>query len=278
MNIEGLGEALVNQLVDTGLVKEIPDIYGLQAETLAGLERMGKKSAANLVGEIDRSRAASFERVIHALGIRFVGERTAQLLAEEFPDMDRLRSAPKEDLESVREVGPRVADAIRQFFDQPQNARLVDRLKEAGVNMKAGDKPRGTAGPFAGKTVVVTGTIEGLSRDEIKTLLRRQGARVTESISKKTDLLVCGKDGGSKVGKARTLGVRVMPAEEFLALTAPAGGCDGRTEGTDRRDRRRRGEPAGHRDGPAQDGYGVVSFATGPRDWTTSRGARPISW
>ena len=223
MNIEGLGEALVSQLVDKGLVKEIPDIYSLDAPTLAGLERMGKKSAANLVLEIEKSRAAPFERVIYALGIRFVGERTAQLLAEEFPDMDHLSKASKDELESVHEVGPKVADAIRQFFDQPQNARLVERLKEAGVNMKAGDRPALAAGPFAGKTVVVTGTIEGLSRDEIRTLLRRQGARVSESLSKKTDLLVCGRDAGSKLDKARALGVRIMHAEEFLSL-AGAGG------------------------------------------------------
>jgi len=223
MNIEGLGEALVSQLVDKGLVKEIPDIYSLDAPTLAGLERMGKKSAANLVLEIEMSKAAPFERVIYALGIRFVGERTAQLLAEEFPDMDHLSKASKDELESVHEVGPRVADAIRQFFDQPQNARLVERLQEAGVNMKAGDRPALAAGPFAGKTVVVTGTIEGLSRDEIRTLLRRQGARVSESLSKKTDLLVCGRDAGSKLDKARALGVRIMEAEEFLSL-AGAGG------------------------------------------------------
>ncbi len=223
MNIEGLGEALVSQLVDKGLVKEIPDIYSLDAPTLAGLERMGKKSAANLVLEIEKSRAAPFERVIYALGIRFVGERTAQLLAEEFPDMDHLSKASKDELESVHEVGPKVADAIRQFFDQPQNARLVERLKEVGVNMKAGDRPALAAGPFAGKTVVVTGTIEGLSRDEIRTLLRRQGARVSESLSKKTDLLVCGRDAGSKLDKARALGVRIMHAEEFLSL-AGAGG------------------------------------------------------
>jgi DNA ligase (NAD+) len=223
MNIEGLGEALVSQLVDKGLVKEIPDIYSLDAPTLAGLERMGKKSAANLVLEIEKSKAAPFERVIYALGIRFVGERTAQLLAEEFPDMDHLSKASKDELESVHEVGPKVADAIRQFFDQPQNARLVERLAKAGVNMKAGDRPAAAAGPFSGKTVVVTGTIEGLSRDEIRTLLRRQGARVSESLSKKTDLLVCGRDAGSKLEKARALGVRIMQAEEFVSL-AGAGG------------------------------------------------------
>jgi DNA ligase (NAD+) len=223
MNIEGLGEALVNQLVDNGLVKAIPDIYHLGAETLAGLERMGKKSAANLVREIDASRPAPLERVVHALGIRFVGERTAQLLAEAFPDMDSLRSATQDDLESVHEVGPKVAEAIREFFDQPQNARLVDSLKAAGLAMKGGERPSAGSGPFAGKTVVVTGTIEGLSRDEIKTLLRRQGARISESISKKTDVLVYGREAGSKLEKARALGVRLMPAEEFLGLVGAGG-------------------------------------------------------
>ena len=152
-----------------------------------------------------------------------MGERTAQLLAEAFSDMDHLRKASKDELESVHEVGPKVADAILQFFDQPQNARLVERLKEAGVNMKADARAATAAGSFAGKTVVVTGTIEGLSRDEIRTLLRRQGARVAESISKKTDLLVCGRDAGSKLEKARSLGVRIMPAEEFLGLVGAGG-------------------------------------------------------
>jgi DNA ligase (NAD+) len=219
MNIEGLGQALVNQLVDRGLVKEITDVYRLDASTLAGLERMGKKSTENLIREIEKSRRTPFDRVIYALGIRFVGGRTAELLAEAFPDIDALRTASKEDLMRVFEIGPKVADAIRQFFDQPQNVQLVERVKEAGVNLKTGDRPATQAGPFTGKTVIVTGAIEGLSRDEIKTMLARQGARVTETVSKKTDILICGQDAGAKLAKARALGVRVMEAEEFLALT-----------------------------------------------------------
>src|SRR5207249_6167190 len=164
----------------------IPDIYGLEVPTLAGLERMGKKSAGNLAREIEKSKTASFERVIHALGIRFVGERTAQLLAEEFPDMDHLRGATRDELESVHEVGPKVADAIRQFFDQPQNARLIEKLKAAGVNMRAGERRAAAAGPFTGKSVVITGTIEGWPRDAIKRMLVRQGARVSDAVSKKT--------------------------------------------------------------------------------------------
>ncbi len=219
MNIEGLGQALVNQLVDRGLVKEITDVYRLDASTLAGLERMGKKSAENIIREIEKSKRTPFDRVIYALGIRFVGGRTAELLAEAFPDIDALRTASKEDLMRVFEIGPKVADAIRQFFDQPQNVQLVERLKGAGVNLMSGARTATQAGPFTGKTVVVTGAIEGLSRDEIKTTLARQGARVTETVSKKTDILICGQDAGAKLAKARALGVRVMEAEEFLALT-----------------------------------------------------------
>jgi DNA ligase (NAD+) len=223
MNIEGLGEALVNQLVDKGLVKEIGDVYRLDAPVLAGLDRMGKKSAANLVREIDHSKSASLERVIHALGIRFVGERTAGLLAEAFPDMDALMQAAREELMKVFEVGPKVADAIRQFFDQPQNRSLIETLRNNGVNLKSAERPEQVEGPFTGKTVVVTGTFEGLSRETIRKMLLGQGARLSVAVSKKTDVLVCGRDAGSKLDKARALGVRVMEAEEFLGLAESTG-------------------------------------------------------
>ena len=218
MNIEGLGEALVGQLVDRGLVREVAGLYDLKAAELADLERMGKKSADNLVREIEKSQATPFERVLFALGIRFVGERTAALLAEAFPDIDALRGAAKEALMAVFEVGPKVADAIRQFFDEPQNVRLVERLRAAGVNLRAGERPAAIEGPFSGKTCVVTGTIEGWPRDAIKRYLRRQGARLSESVSKKTDLVIAGRDAGSKLEKARALGVRVIEADEFLQL------------------------------------------------------------
>ncbi len=216
MNIEGLGEALVNQLVDLGLLKDVAGVYALEAPVLAELDRMGKKSAQNLVLEIEKSRAAPLERVIYALGMRFVGERTAQLLAEAFPDMKSLMSASKDDLMAVFEVGPKVADAIRQFFAQPENARLIESLGAAGVNLRAREKSASSTGPFTGKTVVITGTIEGWPRDAIKRMLVRQGARVSDSVSRKTDLLICGADPGSKRDKARALGVRVMEAPEFL--------------------------------------------------------------
>ena len=218
MNIEGLGEALVHQLVDRSLVKDLADIYGLSAPTLAELERMGRKSAENLVREIEKSKSAPFERVIYALGIRFIGERTADLLTEAFPGMESLMSASRDDLMSVFEVGPRVADAILQFFAQEENRTLIAKLEKAGVNMKATPRVARTGSPFSGKSVVVTGAIEGLSRDAVKGMLRRQGARVVESISKKTDILICGADAGSKLAKARALGIRVMEAKEFLEL------------------------------------------------------------
>jgi DNA ligase (NAD+) len=218
MDIEGLGEALIDQLIDRGMVRDIADLYHLKEEELAGLERMGEKSARSLLASIDRSRSVPFERVIFALGIRFVGERTAQLLAEAFPSMERLMAATREDLMRVHEVGERVAGAIRQFFDQPENVRLIERLRQAGVIMKGSGRPAAGRGPFAGKTVVVTGTIEGYPRDAIKRILQRQRARVAETLSKKTDLLVCGANPGSKLARAAALGVPVMDAEQFRLL------------------------------------------------------------
>ncbi len=223
MDIEGLGEALVTQLIDRGMVKEIPDLYRLEVGPLAGLERMGRKSSENLLTQIEKSKTVPFERVIFALGIRFVGERTAQLLAEAFPTMDALMAATHADLTKVHEVGERIATTIRQFFDQPENRRMVERLARAGVTMRAAARPDVTRGPFTGKTCVVTGTIEGYSRDEIKRTLQRQGARISESVSRKTDILIHGTDPGAKLAKARALGVRVMDAEEFRRLVGAGG-------------------------------------------------------
>jgi DNA ligase (NAD+) len=222
MEIDGLGEALVGQLVDRGMVKIIPDLYDLDPDRLAGLERMGTKSAANLVRQIEKSKSASFDRVIHALGIRFVGERTAQLLADAFPDMDALRHGSEEDLLKVHEVGPKVAQAVRQFFAQSQNREMIDRLKAAGVTMRAVERAGAATGPFTGRTVVITGSIPGYTRDEIKRILLRQGARVSDAVSKKTDVLIHGADPGSKLDKARALGIRLVDADEFRRLAGAA--------------------------------------------------------
>jgi DNA ligase (NAD+) len=224
MDIEGLGDALVDQLIARGMVRELAGIYDLKAGPLADLERMGEKSAENLMAQIDRSREAPLERVIYALGIRFVGERTAQLLAEAFPSMTALLAASEEDLMRVPEVGERVAASIRQFFEQPENRRLVERLKAAGVAMAApGRRAAARRGPFTGKTCVITGTVEGYPREAIKRMLLEQGARVSEAVSKKTDLLICGADPGSKLDKAIRLGVKVMDAEQFRLLAEGRG-------------------------------------------------------
>jgi DNA ligase (NAD+) len=220
MDIEGLGEALVDQLLARGLVRTLDDVYRLDPETLAELDRMGKKSAANLVAQVKRSRLAPLHRVLYALGIRFVGERTAELLAEAFGSMPAIMQASTDDLMRVHEVGERVAASIRQFFDQPENQALIERLQDAGVTMQAAaaPKPARAGGPWDGKVVVVTGAIPGFSRDAIRAMIRAGGGRVTESLSKKTDILVCGADPGSKLDRARDLGVRIMEGEEFLRL------------------------------------------------------------
>ncbi len=230
MDIEGLGEALVDQLIARGIVREIAGIYRLDRETLAGLDRMGEKSAGNLVEQIERSRSVPFERVIFALGIRFVGERTAELLAEAFPSIRALAAAGQEDLMKVHEVGERVASSIRQFFEQPENQSLLRGLEEAGVTLERTGRPETKdSGPWAGKSCVVTGTIEGLTRDEIRRILKRGGARLSQSISKKTDILICGSDPGSKLERARALGVRVIEADEFLKLLGGAAPPQGET-------------------------------------------------
>ncbi len=229
MDIDGLGEAIVNQLVDRGLVKSLADLYALDEATLAGLDRMGKKSARNLVAQFDRSRSVPFDRAIHALGIRFVGARTAQLLAEAFPAMPALLAATEEDLTRVHEVGPKVARAVRQFLDQEENRALIDRLEAAGVTLKTSGRPAAiVAGPFTGKTCVITGTFEGCTRAAIKAILLGQGARVTDTVSRKTDILIHGEEAGSKLDKARGLGVRLMDGEEFRRLAGgeAAGGTE----------------------------------------------------
>jgi len=225
MDIEGLGEALVDQLIARSLVRSIPDLYRLEAGALADLDRMGRKSAANLMEQIARSREAPLERVVFALGIRFVGERTATLLAEAFPSIDDLTAATVEDLVRVHEVGERVAASIRAFFDQPENRDMVRRIREAGLAMRAAAGRRVAAeGPWSGQVVVITGAIPGWSRDAIKRMIRDGGGRVSESVSKKTGLVIGGADPGSKIDSARSLGVRVMEAEEFLRLAGPGPG------------------------------------------------------
>jgi len=216
MNIEGMGDALVNQLCDRKLVKNVADIYSLTREKLLTLERMGEKSAQNILDEIEASKKLPLERVIYGLGIRFVGERTAEFLAQHFGSIDALMKAGVEELQQVNEVGPRIAESIRDFFDEPRNVDLVEKLRKAGLQFTGKKKQRGTQ--LAGKTFVLTGTLANHTRDDAKKMIQDAGGRVSGSVSKKTDYVVAGSDAGSKLDKARELGVKVIGEKEMLEL------------------------------------------------------------
>jgi DNA ligase (NAD+) len=216
MNIDGLGDALVNQLSDRGLVKNVADIYKLTKADLLQLERMGEKSAQNVLAEIEASKKLPLERVIYGLGIRFVGERTAQFLAEHFGSMEDLMSAGEAQLEEVNEVGPRIAQSIREFFEEPRNRELVKRLHLAGLSFTGKKKHRGTQ--LAGKTFVLTGTLAHYSRAEAKQLIEDAGGRVSGSVSKKTDYVVAGTEAGSKLEKAKELEVKVIAEKDLKNL------------------------------------------------------------
>jgi len=216
MNIEGMGDALVNQLTDRGMVKNVADIYKLTRKDLLELERMGEKSAQNVLDEIEASRRLPLERVIFGLGIRFVGERTAQFLAEHFGSLSALMNASEEELQEVAEVGPRIAQSIVEFFREPKNRELVERLRHAGLTFSGKKKERGTK--LAGKTFVLTGTLARYSRDQAKKKIEDAGGRVSGSVSKKTDYVVAGSEAGSKLDKARELGVAVIGEREMEEL------------------------------------------------------------
>lgn len=210
MNIDGVGEKLVDQLVDKAMVHDVSDLYKLKAEEFEELERMGKKSSESLVKEIDDSRKLAFSRLLFGLGIRHVGERTAQLLADHFGSMEELEKAPQAELEQVHEVGPQIAESIHHFFHEDQNRELVRRLEKHGLTMKAAVQRERLPQVFAGKIFVITGTLDGMTRDEATAMVEQRGGRVTSSVSKKTDFVVAGKDPGSKLDKAQALGVAVI--------------------------------------------------------------------
>ena len=215
MNIDGMGEALVNQLTDRGLVKNVADIYKLTKADLLSLERMGDKSAQNVLDEIEASKKLPLERVIYGLGIRFVGERTAQFLAEHFGSMDALMNASEEELQQVNEVGPRIAQSIEEFFREKKNRELVEGLRTAGLTFTGTKKERGTK--LADKTFVLTGTLTR-PRDQVKKMIEDAGGRVSGSVSKKTDYVVAGSDAGSKLEKAKELGVSVIGEKDLEGL------------------------------------------------------------
>src|SRR6202451_2644219 len=213
MNIDGMGDALVNQLTERGLVKNVADIYQLTQGDLLSLERMGDKSAQNILDEIENSKKLPLERLIYGLVIRMVGERTAQFLAEDFGSMEALERATVEELQNVNEVGPRIAESIVEFFGVAANRKLIERLREAGLTLTGKKKQRGTK--LAGKTFVLTGTLAHFTRDEAKKMIEDAGGKVTGSVSKKTDYVVAGADAGSKLDKAKELGVKVIDEKEM---------------------------------------------------------------
>jgi DNA ligase (NAD+) len=228
MNIEGFGEALVDQLVSASLVRDYADVYGLTLDRLAALDRMGKKSAANLVAEIGRSRGAELWRLLHALGIRHVGEGGAKALANTFRSIERLQQASLEALEAAPDVGPVVARSVRAFLDEPANADLLRRLADHGVRTADPEPDREPAAPgaapLAGKTFVLTGTLDALSREDAARRIEALGGKVAGSVSRKTTWLVAGREAGSKLDKARALGVAILDEAQFQALIMNATG------------------------------------------------------
>ncbi len=219
MNIEGLGEALVEQVISAGLVRDFADVYHLTSEQLQSLERMGKKSADKLRKQIEGSRANDPWRLVYGLGVRYVGERVAQVLINAFGSVEALEVASLEQLQAVKEIGPVVAASVREYFDEPRNRQLVARLREAGVKTVGAKAPAGPGGgALSGKTIVLTGTLGSMSRDEAGAAIEALGGKVTGSVSRKTSFVVAGADPGSKLEKARELGVTVLDEAGFLQL------------------------------------------------------------
>jgi DNA ligase (NAD+) len=226
LDVEGLGEKLVHQLVERGLVRRLSDVFALDAATLEGLERMGEKSAANLVANLAKARRTTLARLLVALGIRHVGETVAQQLARHFGDLDPLMQASRDELEAVEQIGPTIAESVAAFFADPRNHSEVTRLRELGVSWEKqearGARPEG--GPLAGKTFVLTGTLEGMTRDEARQRIEAQGGKVTGTVSKKTSYVVAGESPGSKLDKARELEVEVLDQAGLEALLRGSAG------------------------------------------------------
>jgi len=216
MDIEGLGEKLIDQLVDLGLLETVADIYELQQSKLESLERMGEKSAVNLLEQIDKSKATTFPRFLYSLGIREVGEATAKQLALHFKTVSAIQEATIEQLQTVQDIGPIVAKHITHFFKEKHNLTIISRLIKAGINWPAIAENKNA--PLTGKTFVLTGSLANMSRDEAKEALEKLGAKVSGSVSAKTSYVVAGVDPGSKYAKAKELSITILDENEFAAL------------------------------------------------------------
>jgi len=217
MDIEHLGEVVINQLVDRELVRDFGDLYELDVEQVAGLERMAEKSATNLIEAIRASKGRGLSRVLNGLGIRMIGERAAQLLAARFGTMDRLQNAGADDINEIPGIGPKIAESVARFFHEERNRKIIRHLREVGLDLTE-KGVSGTPGPLTGKALVLTGGLKGLTRDEAKDAILRLGGRVTGTVSRKTDYVVVGEDPGSKADDAKRLGVTVLDEAQFLEL------------------------------------------------------------
>ncbi|HIK59007.1 MAG TPA: NAD-dependent DNA ligase LigA, partial [Nitrospinaceae bacterium] len=217
MDIDHLGPAVIEQLVDSGRVKNFPDLYSLKMEEVASLDRMAEKSAQNLITEIEKSKSAGLSRFLNALGVRHVGQRTAILLARKFRSMTKLKETSYEDLEKTDEVGPIIAESLKSFFDRDTNRQEIARLRERGILMEERDDEK-TGELFDGRQFVLTGTLSRFTREEAKEKIESLGGRVTSTISKKTDFLVAGASAGSKLEKAQELGTEILDEEALQKL------------------------------------------------------------
>ena len=218
MNIEGLGKAIVDQLLEKKLVENIPDLYSLIFDDLEKLERMGSKSSQNLLAEIEKSKQRDVVRLIYALGIRYVGERTAQALAVHFGGLETLAKVSLDELIQIEDVGPKVGESIVFFFKQPENIELITKLKEAGLNFSSIKEEREGERPLAGQIFVLTGKLYGLTRDEAKEIIKDRGGTVASSVSSKTTYVVVGESPGSKLEQAQKLNIPTIGEKEFLKL------------------------------------------------------------
>jgi len=218
MNIEGLGEALVDQLLEKKLVENIPDLYSLEFDDFEKLERMGPKSSQNLLDEIEKSKQRDVARLIYALGIRYVGERTAQALAVHFRGLETLAKVSLDELIQIEDVGPKVGESIVFFFKQPENIELITKLKEAGLNFSSMKEEREGERPIAGQIFVLTGKLSGLTRDEAKEIIEDMGGTVASSVSSKTTYVVVGESPGSKLKQAQKLNIPTLGEKKFLKL------------------------------------------------------------